>query len=111
MDVFIHQAADLFLHLDKHLNEWAGVLGPWLYVVLFAVIFCETGLVVTPFLPGDSLLFAVGALAAISGSSLSLLLLLPLLILAAVAGDAVNYWAGYLIGPKVFQRENSWLLN
>src|SRR5437762_551148 len=103
---------DLFLHLDVHLKDMADALGPWLYLILFVIIFCETGLVVTPFLPGDSLLFAVGALVATLTSSLTvLLLLLPLLIVAAVAGDAVNYWAGYLIGPKVFQRENSWLLN
>jgi membrane-associated protein len=102
---------DLFLHLDQHLNTLAENLGPWLYLILFAVIFCETGLVVTPILPGDSLLFAVGALAAIPESPLHISLLLPLLIVAAVAGDAVNYWAGYLIGPKVFSRDNSWLLN
>src|SRR5262249_48000917 len=69
---WLSAAADVFLHLDKHLNAWAGTLGPWLYVVLFVVIFCETGLVVTPFLPGDSLLFAIGALVSIEGSPLSL---------------------------------------
>jgi membrane-associated protein len=102
---------DLFLHLDRHLNVLAENLGPWLYLILFAVIFCETGLVVTPFLPGDSLLFAVGALAATVNPQVDIALLLPLLIVAAVAGDAVNYWAGYLIGPKVFSRDNSWFLN
>ena len=66
------QALDIFLHLDEHLNHWAGLLGPWLYALLFVVIFCETGLVVTPFLPGDSLLFAVGALCSLEGSTLSL---------------------------------------
>src|SRR5207249_6405515 len=84
---------------------------PWLYLILFAVIFCETGLVVTPFLPGDSLLFAAGAVAAMDGSPVSLALLAVLLVAAAVTGDAVNYWAGYLIGPKVFSAEDSWLLN
>jgi membrane-associated protein len=108
---FFSQIVDFFLHLDQHLNGMAGDAGGWLYLILFAVIFAETGLVVTPFLPGDSLLFAVGALAATAGSPIDLPLLLPLLIVAAVAGDAVNYWAGYLIGPKVFQRESSWLLN
>lgn len=108
---FLHSCLDFFTHLDERLSEWAAVMGPWLYVVLFAIIFCETGLVVTPFLPGDSLLFAVGALAATANSSLSLPLLLVLLVIAAVAGDAVNYWIGYWIGPRVFQRENSWLLN
>src|SRR5262245_43432814 len=107
----LNSALDIFLHLDQHLNVWAGTLGPWLYVILFAVLFCETGLVVTPFLPGDSLLFAVGALAAIDGSRLSLPLLAVLLVVAAVAGDAVNYWAGYLIGPKGFRAGDSWLLN
>ena len=86
-------------------------MGPWLYVVLFAIIFCETGLVVTPFLPGDSLLFAVGALAATVGSQIQLAWLIPLLIIAAVVGDAVNYACGRFIGPKVFQWEGSWLLN
>ena len=108
---FLSKAVDLFLHLDRHLNDWATLLGPWLYLILFAILFCETGLVVTPFLPGDSLLFAVGALAASADSSLSVPLLAVLLIGAAVAGDAVNYWIGYLIGPKVFQREDSWLMN
>lgn len=101
---------DLFLHLDVHLDNMAVSLGPWLYLILFAIIFCETGLVVTPFLPGDSLLFAVGALSASTGNP-NLVLLLPLLIVAAVAGDAVNYWIGRVLGPKVFQREHSWLLN
>ncbi len=108
---FIDQTIDLFLHLDKHLNQWAEYFGPWLYLVLFLIIFAETGLVVTPFLPGDSLLFAVGALAATEGSPLNLPLLAVLLIAAAVLGDAVNYYAGYHIGPKVFRSETSWLLN
>jgi membrane-associated protein len=79
--------------------------------VLFLIIFCETGLVVTPFLPGDSLLFAVGALCALDGSPLSVGLIVPLLIVAAVLGDAVNYSAGRHIGPRVFTSETSWLLN
>ncbi len=108
---FMQQALEIFLHLDAHLNQWAGVLGPWLYVVLFAIVFCETGLVVTPFLPGDSLLFAVGALASIDGSPISLPLMFVLLIIAAVTGDAVNYAIGYRIGPKVFSREDSVFLN
>ncbi len=107
----IRQLIDLFLHLDAHLNEWADTLGPWLYLILFLIIFCETGLVVTPILPGDSLLFAVGALAATSGSPLSLPALMALLIVAAVAGDAVNYALGYHVGPRVFRSESSWLLN
>lgn len=108
---FFHTLLDIVLHLDQHLNGWAEWMGPWLYVVLFAVIFCETGLVVTPFLPGDSLLFAVGALAAAPGSSLSLPLLIGLLIVAAILGDAVNYGIGAWLGPAVFKYENSRFLN
>jgi len=108
---FIHQLIDRALHLDSSLNAVAGQLGPWLYLVLFLVLFCETGLVVTPFLPGDSLLFAVGALAAGDGSPLSLPLLLLLLIPAAVLGDAVNYAIGYRVGPRVFRSEHSRLFS
>jgi membrane-associated protein len=107
----VWQAVDLFLHLDKHLDSVATSFGPWLYVLMFVVIFCETGLVVTPILPGDSLLFAFGMLAAREGSHLSIPLSVALLIVAAVAGDAVNYWIGYVLGPKVFHYEDSWLLN
>lgn len=107
----VEHAFDIFFHLDIHLNAWAEMLGPWLYLVLFLIIFCETGLVVTPFLPGDSLLFAVGALASTEGSPLRLPWLGVLLFAAAVAGDAVNYAIGYKIGPRVFRRENSRLLN
>ena len=107
----LRQAYDLFFHLDQHLNSWAGALGGWLYAVLFAIVFCETGLVVTPFLPGDSLLFAVGALAAREGSPISLPLTAVLLSAAAILGDAVNYAAGYRIGPAVFRREDSRFLN
>jgi membrane-associated protein len=106
-----NQLIDVFLHLDKHLNHYADLLGPWLYGVLFLIIFCETGLVVTPILPGDSLLFAVGALAARPDSSLSLPWLMILLIGAAILGDAVNYTVGYLVGPRVFKSERSRLLN
>jgi membrane-associated protein len=95
--------------LDVLLASWAGWMGPWFYLLLFAVIFCETGLVVTPFLPGDSLLFGVGALAAASGWNIPLLLLL--LTAAAVLGDAVNYAIGYRVGPKVFFSEKSRLFN
>jgi membrane-associated protein len=92
---------DLFLHLDTHLNALIEQYGPWIYLILFAVIFCETGLVVTPILPGDSLLFAVGAFTAIG--ALDLTLVCTLLTIAAIAGDAVNYACGYFIGPKVFR--------
>ena len=102
---------NVITHLDVHLADWARDMGPWLYVVLFAVIFCETGLVVTPFLPGDSLLFAVGALCALDGSPLLVGLIMPLLIVAAVLGDAVNYAVGRHIGPRIFTSETSLLLN
>lgn len=95
----------------QHLDNVTAALGPWVYLLLFAIILCETGLVVTPFLPGDSLLFAVGAVASGSGSPLSVPLLLGLLIAAAILGDAVNYAIGWRLGPKVFKYENSWLLN
>jgi membrane-associated protein len=107
----IHQLIDLFLHLDQHLTQGVATLGSWFYAVLFLIIFCETGLVVTPFLPGDSLLFACGALAAAEGSTLSLPLLAVLLFIAAIGGDAVNYAIGHVLGPKVFHREDSWWLH
>lgn len=102
---------DLILHLDKHLSTLSNSLGHWLYVVLFAVVFCETGLIVTPFLPGDSLLFAVGALIALPDAGLSFPLMFALLTVAAVLGDAVNYRVGKAIGPRVFRSEKSLLLN
>jgi membrane-associated protein len=98
---------DVVLHLDAHLNQWAESLGPWTYVLLFAIVFAETGLVVTPFLPGDSLLFAVGALAASEGSPIDVFAAALLLIAAAVLGDAVNYSIGKFVGPKVFSRPDS----
>ena len=107
----IRKLLDIFLHLDKHLNEWATSMGSGLYVLLFVIVFCETGLVVTPFLPGDSLLFAVGALTAIEGSPLSLPAVIALLFIAAVIGDAVNYSIGYRIGPKAFKSETSLFFN
>jgi membrane-associated protein len=99
------------LHPQHHLNVLTGSMGPWFYLLLFAIIFCETGLVVTPFLPGDSLLFAVGAVAADVGSPLNMPLLFALLTVAAVVGDAVNYAVGYRLGPKVFKYERSRLFN
>jgi len=96
---------DVVLNLDTHLLDWSTALGPWLYVVLFLIIFCETGLVVTPFLPGDSLLFAVGAICAIEGSSMNIGVMMPLLIVAAILGDAVNYRIGHHFGKKAFAGE------
>ena len=106
---FISKLVDLFLHLDNHLNDVIGQYGSWTYLILFLIIFCETGLVVTPILPGDSLLFAAGAFAALG--SLNVVWLFVLLSIAAIAGDTVNYWLGYWIGPKVFHRENVRFLN
>ena len=96
---------DLFLHLDKHLEILAASWGGWIYALMFAIIFVETGLVVMPFLPGDSLLFVAGAIAAIGGMSLPVLMVL--LSVAAIAGDMLNYSIGRRIGPKVFSWENS----
>lgn len=105
---FLTFAWDLVVHLDKHLALLVQTWGGWIYVLLFAIIFCETGLVVTPFLPGDSLLFICGALAAVGGMDVHLLVML--LIIAAVLGDAVNYRVGAWLGPRVFKDENArWL--
>ena len=106
---FIPDVLDFILHLDRHLFDLCSQYGAWVYAILFVIIFCETGLVVTPFLPGDSLLFAVGSLAAID--ALDLPTSIVLMILAAVLGDTANYWIGDYVGPKVFQKENSRLLN
>jgi membrane-associated protein len=94
---------DLFLHLDKHLNEIIQNYGTWTYLLLFLIIFLETGLVVTPFLPGDSLLFAAGTFAGLG--SLNIWLLFLLLSAAAIIGDTVNYWIGHFIGPRAFSGE------
>ncbi len=107
----LRELLDVVLHLDRHLNEWAGWMGPWLYVLLFAIVFCETGLIVTPFLPGDSLLFAVGALCSVEGATTSLPLAMAVLFVAAVLGDAVNYTVGRYLGPAVFTSENSRIFN
>ncbi len=102
---FIKSFISFFLHIDKHLTELAQNYGTWAYAILFVIVFCETGLVVTPFLPGDSLLFAAGALAAQGAFDVNLLALL--LFIAAVVGDAVNYSIGRRMGPAVFERQNS----
>lgn len=97
MDVLL----DYFLHLDRHLAEFVALYGIWIYALLFLIIFAETGLIVTPFLPGDSLLFAAGAMAA--GGGLDLTTLFLLLTTAAIIGDAVNYSVGKFVGPRVFR--------
>ena len=117
MDILHHlypyfaQAFDIFLHIDKHLNELVIFLGPSVYVVLFLIIFCEIGLVVTPFLPGDSLLFACGAIASLAHSPLNAPVLCLLLLVAAVLGGMTNYAIGLWVGPKVFTSESSRLFN
>jgi len=105
----IGQLVDFVLHIDVHLKEIIQSYGTMTYAILFAIVFCETGLVVTPFLPGDSMLFAVGAFSAIG--TLDLPVALVVLAAAAILGDTVNYWAGAKIGPKVFHRDDSRFLN
>lgn len=106
----IKKLADFILHIDRHLAEIIASYGLWTYGVLFAIIFVETGLVIMPFLPGDSLLFAAGAFSAKPETGLNVHVMALLLFLAAVLGDTVNYWVGAKIGPAVFKREDSvWL--
>lgn len=99
MDLIMY-LIDLFLHLDKYLPQVVQTYGAWTYAILFAIIFMETGLVVTPFLPGDSLLFAAGAVAAIGG--LNVHGLFVLVAVAAILGDTANYWIGHKVGPRAF---------
>lgn len=106
---WLKHAFDLVIHLDHHLGELINLFGPWTYVILFLIIFAETGLVVTPLLPGDSLLFALGALAA--AQKLDIYWLLGLLSVAAILGDSVNYWIGTILGPRIFRGENVRFLN
>jgi membrane-associated protein len=106
---FIKEAIDFVLHIDVHLLALCATYGLWVYAILFVIVFCETGFVVTPFLPGDSLLFAVGALAAIQ--ALDPWIASIILMVAAIGGDTTNYWIGHYIGPKVFHEEHSRFLN
>ena len=96
---------DLFLHLDKHLADLVIHYGSWVYGILTIIVFCETGLVIAPFLPGDSLLFAIGALCAVG--SLNPFIIAPLLFIAAISGDNLNYWFGRTIGSKAFSNPDS----
>jgi len=101
----LHDFIQIFLHLDKHLSAVIQAYGGWTYLILFLIIFCETGLVVTPILPGDSLLFAIGSFAALGAIKLEYLLFG--LTIAAILGDSVNYAIGHYMGPKVFSKTNS----
>ena len=106
---YIAFAWDFLVRLDVHIASFLAQYGTWVYALLFVIIFCETGFVVTPFLPGDSLLFVVGALAATGGLSIGLVIVL--LVAAALLGDNTNYWAGRWLGPKVFRWEHSVFFN
>lgn len=106
---FIITFIDFFVHLDRHLNVLIQNFGGWSYAIVFLIIFCETGLVVTPILPGDSLLFGLGAVAAFGILEVEWLLIF--LSVAAVAGNTVNYTIGHFVGPKIFHRENTRFLN
>ena len=101
----IEHLISFILHIDQHLVELLQEYQNWIYLILFLIVFCETGLVVTPFLPGDSLLFALGALAAIPASGLNVLFLLALLIMAAILGDSFNYLTGIKLGSKVYAKD------
>lgn len=105
----LQQAIELFLHIDRHLVDLMNQYGSLTYVILFVIIFCETGLVVTPFLPGDSLLFAAGALTSMDNSPLDPWTMIGLLIIAAVIGDGVNYHIGKFIGPRAFSINSRFL--
>ncbi len=106
MDI-LRLGIDIFLNLDKHLNEVISQYGTWTYAILFGIIFMETGFVVTPFLPGDSLLFAAGTFAALE--ALNIYILWVLLVTAAILGDTVNYWIGHAIGERAYTGEIRWI--
>ncbi|PWT73942.1 MAG: DedA family protein [Proteobacteria bacterium] len=97
---------DLLVHLDRHLLELARDYGPWIYLLLFLIVFCETGLVVTPFLPGDSLLFVAGTLA--GADVMNVHILVVVLLVAAISGNTTNYSIGRWVGPRIFTREDAW---
>ncbi|MCC9135990.1 DedA family protein [Pontibacter silvestris] len=108
MEIFQY-LIDFILHIDQHLIELLQTYEGWMYLILFLIVFCETGLVVTPFLPGDSLLFALGALAAIPSSGLNLLLILAILCIAAILGDSFNYLTGSMLGNRIYKK-NYWFM-
>jgi membrane-associated protein len=104
MTDLIHLLLDFILHIDKYLNDWVSTYQTWTYLILFTIIFCETGLVVTPFLPGDSLLFAAGTIAAMDGQPISIAVLIIVVLIAAFSGDNTNFFIGRLIGKKVYEK-------
>lgn len=103
------EIVNIILHFDKHLQNIITLFGPWTYVVLFAIVFAETGFVLTPFLPGDSLLFIVGTLA--GGGYLNIFFVYIIFVVAAILGDSVNYTIGHFLGPRVFSQKNSRIFN
>lgn len=109
--LYLNQFIDTILHIDIYLNSFVTNYGVLTYLALFAVIFCETGLIVTPFLPGDSLLFAAGSVAAQPGNPLNIFTLFALLFIASILGNQVNFLVGRALGPKIFASKSSWLLN
>ncbi|CNH36611.1 DedAprotein [Yersinia frederiksenii] len=104
---FIHFVIDFILHIDVHLAELVAQYGVWVYGILFLILFCETGLVVTPFLPGDSLLFVAGALASLPSNDLNVHIMVALMVTAAILGDAINYTIGRVFGEKLFSNPDS----
>ncbi|KTD63223.1 DedA family protein [Legionella shakespearei] len=108
---YLQTLLDTILHIDVYLNAFVSTHGFWTYLALFAVIFCETGLIVTPILPGDSLLFAAGSIAAQPGNSLNIFILFVLLLCASILGNQVNFLVGRALGPHIFASRRSWLLN
>ncbi len=105
---YLRTAIDVFVHIDVHLNTVIGMFGPWTYVILFSIIFAETGLVVTPFLPGDSMIFAVGSVAALG--TLHIWVVYVSLLAAAILGDSFNYWIGARFGRRILERTNGRLV-
>lgn len=108
---YLQQLFHTLLHIDLYLNAFVSTYGFWTYLALFAVVFCETGLVVTPFLPGDSLLFAAGSVAAQPDNPLNILILFSLLVLASILGNQVNYLIGKFLGSKLINTKKTWLMN
>src|SRR3990167_2813447 len=107
----LHHIINFILHIDEHLIAFVTAYGTWTYFLLFLIIFCESGIIITAFLPGDSLLFATGALAASKAGILNIHLLFSLLVVASVSGNGLNYFIGQWLGPKVFCSGNSWFFN